>query len=83
MLKARLVRIGNSKGIRLPKPILEQTRLTEDVVLQVRDRSIIVSPARRPREAWADAAKRLRAETRGGLLDPSRPTRFDQEEWEW
>jgi antitoxin MazE len=83
MLKARLVWIGNSKGIRLPKPVLEQTRLTEEVVLQVKDRSIIVSSARRPREAWADAAKRLRAETRGGLLDPSRPTRFDEEEWEW
>jgi antitoxin MazE len=82
-MKARLVRIGNSKGIRLPKPVLEQIGLTDEVVLQVREHSIVVSAARRAREGWADAAKSLSAETGAGLLDPATPTWFDENEWLW
>jgi antitoxin MazE len=82
-VKARLIRIGNSRGIRLPKTVIEQAGLTDEVVLQVRERSVVVYSARRPRAGWAEAAKRLGAEGGGKLLDPATRTRFDEEEWRW
>ena len=82
-MKARLVRIGNSRGIRLPKPLIEQAGLSEEVEIQVRNRSILIAPARRPRTGWAEAAKKVRERGEDGLLDPVASTRFDEEEWEW
>ena len=82
-MKAKLVRIGNSRGVRFPKPLLEQAGLTGDVVLFVRDHSIVVSAADRPRAGWAEAARRLSSEGREGLLDAETPTRFDEKEWKW
>ena len=60
-MKARIVRIGNSHGIRIPKPLLEQSGLGEDVELEVRHRQIIIRSAGRPRQGW-DAAFRSMAE---------------------
>ena len=81
-MKARLVRIGNSRGIRLPKAIIDQVGLDEDVELRVENDRLIITAARPPRTGWADAARRLAAESRG-LLDAPSPTRFDEDEWRW
>jgi len=43
-MRARVVRIGNSKGIRLPKPLLDETGITEDVDLVVENNRIIIRP---------------------------------------
>lgn len=80
--KARLVRIGNSRGIRLPKPLIEQAGLADEVELDVHDGAIVIRPLNGPRAGWADAAAAL-AEVEGGLLDAPTATRFDREEWEW
>jgi antitoxin MazE len=81
-VKTRLVRIGNSRGIRLPKPVIELAGLSEEVELQVRPGAIVVRPVDRPRAGWAQAAAAL-ADTEPGLLDAPTPTRFDEEEWSW
>ncbi len=82
-MKTKLVRIGNSRGIRLPKPLIEQAGLGDDVELQVHSDSIIISSVRHPRSGWADAARRAAVRGVDGLLDPATPTRFDEEDWEW
>lgn len=82
-MKARLVRIGNSRGVVLPKVLIEEAGLTGDVDLQVRDGRIIISPVRAPREGWEDAATTLAAGADHGLLDAPTSTRFDREEWSW
>jgi antitoxin MazE len=79
-MKARLVRIGNSRGVRLPKAIIDQVGLHEDIELRVENNRLIIAAAKPPRTGWADAARRLAAESRG-LLDPPSPTRFDEDEW--
>lgn len=85
-MKARLVQIGNSRGIRLPKPLIEEAGLSDEVELRVRQGAILILPARVPRAGWTDAARKLHERGDGGLLEtpaPTRPTRFDGEEWEW
>lgn len=80
--KARLVRIGNSRGIRLPKPLIEQAGLSEEVELDVRRGAIVIRPTDGPRAGWAAAAAKIAA-TGGGLLDAPAPTAFDENEWTW
>jgi antitoxin MazE len=81
--KARLVKVGNSRGIRLPKSLIEQAGLRDEVELHVRGNAIVVSRSQRARDGWAEAAQRLAATTPGGLLDEAIPTQFDQAEWRW
>jgi antitoxin MazE len=57
-LKTRLVRIGNSRGVRLPKPLILQAGLSDEVELLVREGAIVIASAARPRAGWAEAAKR-------------------------
>ena len=82
-MKARIVRIGNSRGVRLPKPLIAEAGLPDEVELRARNGAIIISPASRPRIGWAEAAKRARRRNDDRLLDPPTPTRFDEQEWEW
>ena len=82
-MKARLVRIGNSRGVRLPKPLIEEAGLTDDVEVRVRGGVLVIMSATRPRSGWAEAAKRMRQRGEEGLLDEPTSTRFDGEEWKW
>lgn len=86
-MKTRIVRIGNSQGVRIPKPLLEQSGLREDddVELAVEDASIVIRRSRPPREGWADAFRRMAEAGDDVLLDPAETatTEWDEEEWEW
>jgi antitoxin MazE len=82
-MKTRLVRIGNSRGVRLPKPLIEQAGLGDDVDIRVRDGSIVISRLDKLREGWAEAASALALRGEDRLIDAPTPTRFDEEEREW
>lgn len=84
-MKASIVRIGNSQGIRIPKLVLEQTHLSGEVELEVRDRQIVIRSAMKPRQGWD---RRFRAMAQKGddkLLDAEAvgQTSWDEEEWQW
>lgn len=83
MMKTRLVRIGNSRGVRLPKPLIEQVGFSDEVELEVRGNTIVIAAHSAPRSGWAEAARRVHAQGGDRLLDPPTATRFDQTEWEW
>ncbi len=82
-MKTRIVRIGNSRGIRIPKPLLDQVGLEDEVELRVVENSIVIEAVRAPRAGWAEAAKRVHERGEDRLLDERTPTRFDETEWEW
>ena len=69
-MKTRLIRIGNSRGVRLPKTIIAQAGLTEEVELDVRDGVVVIGRTARPRSGWADAAGKMHAADDDRLLDP-------------
>jgi len=80
-MKARLIRIGNSRGVRLPKPLIEEAGLSDEVEVRIRGGAVIIMPAQSPRAGWAEAAKQMRQHNDDRLLDKPTPTRFDAEEW--
>lgn len=82
-IATRIIRIGNSRGIRVPKALLEQASLPEEVELHAEPGRLVVQAARRPREGWAKAARLMRQRGEDRLLDEPVGTRFDDEEWEW
>lgn len=79
----RIVRIGNSRGIRVPKALLDMADLPEEVVLEAEAGRLVVTPARATRASWAEAAQRMHAAGDDRLLDQPPANAFDDEEWEW
>jgi antitoxin MazE len=82
-VKSKLVQIGNSRGVRLPKPIIEQANLGEVIDIQVREGVILISSPRPTRKGWAEAARLGHQRREDGLLDQPMDTQFDQDEWKW
>ena len=84
-MRTPIIRIGNSRGIRIPKALLDQCGFGTTAELEVEDGSLIVRPVAKPRQGW-DEAFRLMAE-RGddALLDGDEfpATAWDDTEWEW
>lgn len=83
-MKAELVRIGNSRGIRIPKPLIKQCRLGDEVELRVENERIIISSQHLPRQGWAEqfsAAGPSAADER--LMSGSASNEFDRKEWNW
>jgi antitoxin MazE len=82
-MKTHLIRVGNSRGIRLPKPLISQAGLTDEVELHIRDGAIVIENISSPRKDWAKAAKAMHDRTEDVLLMPSNPTHFDEKTWKW
>lgn len=82
-MRTKLVPIGNSRGVRLPKPMIEEAQLEGEVELVLRDRAIVITAARKPRDGWAEGARLLHALEADRPLLPGAATHFDREEWEW
>jgi antitoxin MazE len=82
-MKTRLVRIGNSRGLRLPKPLIEELGFAEEVELDVRAGTLVIRPHSRARAGWAEAAAEAAGRGEAALIDEAPGTRFDREEWAW
>ena len=82
-MKVDLVRVGNSRGIRIPKPIIEQCGFEDAVELQIEHDRLVIAPARQPREGWDEAFRAAGSSTHDELLLDTPSTQFDREEWRW
>jgi antitoxin MazE len=86
IVKTQIVRIGNSQGIRIPKLLLEQVGLTEQVELEVQPRQLVVRPISAPaRQGWEEQFQAMAARGDDRLLDAeaASSSEWDNEEWQW
>ncbi|MDP9313830.1 MAG: AbrB/MazE/SpoVT family DNA-binding domain-containing protein [Chloroflexota bacterium] len=85
VLKTRIVKIGNSQGVRIPKLFLEQTQLGDEVELELQSDQIVIRPARRSRHGWDVAFQAMAEHGDDQLLDGGGPhaTTWDEDEWAW
>jgi antitoxin MazE len=83
-MRTELVRIGNSRGIRIPKPIIEQCGFAEKVELRVENHRLIVSPERAPRQGWEEAFRAAGSSAEDELLlEGVGANEFDRKGWQW
>ena len=85
-MRTKLVPIGNSKGLRLPKSVIEQCGLDAEVELEVKKDHLIVRAAPAPRAGWDAAFARMARRGDDALLDAdsvARPSEWDEKEWTW
>jgi len=84
-MKAKLIQIGNSKGIRIPKSVLEQCDFEEDVKIEVRKKKLIVYSDTKARKNWDTEFKNKAEAVKDKSLDEFArvSTDWESEEWEW
>jgi antitoxin MazE len=84
-MRSRIIRLGKSHVIRIPKALLEQTGLRGEVEIIARGETLIIGPARQPREGWAAAFDEMARRGDDALLDDAPPSlsSWDESEWEW
>jgi antitoxin MazE len=80
-MRAEIVKIGNSRGIRIPKPLLAECGLKETVDLRASSEGLIVAPYRVLRQGWKEAF--VASPDQNLLLEHVPSNTFDGEEWEW
>ena len=83
-MRTHIIRIGNSQGVRIPKALLEETGLSGDVEMTVRDGALVISSAAAPRQGWAETFREMARRGDDALLDSDTPlASFDEESWVW
>lgn len=84
-MRTRVVKIGNSQGIRIPKPILEQTGIMEDVELEIEKDRIVIRALCKPREGWDAAFETMSLNNDDVLMAGfgKMSHSWDDEGWEW
>ena len=84
-MKAKIIKIGNSKGIRLPNEIIKKYNLDQEVTLELKEDSIILKPVEvDPRAGWEEKYKKmdhtLTQEDKDWMAFENE---FDEEDWTW
>jgi len=83
-MKAQIVQIGNSQGIRIPKILLEESGIRGDVELEICPDGILIRNVSKPRSDW-DAKFKALAEHDDDVAAADIPTssQFETREWQW
>jgi antitoxin MazE len=77
-----IIKIGNSKGIRLPLAVLKQCGIDSKVELEVKDNYIIIKPVKTPRQGWAEAFELMHKNGDDVLLIPEETDNETLEDWD-
>jgi len=83
---AKIIKIGNSRGIRIPKAVFEQIGIAEEVELEVKDNALVIRPIQNPRQGWDEAFRKMAENGDDKLLDGeylANQSSWDETEWEW
>lgn len=82
-IRTQMIKIGNSRGIRIPKTLIDQVKLGNEVEIAVQRGQLVIRPVSRPRSGW-DAQFRAMAEQGDDqMLDKPVPTKWDRSDWVW
>jgi antitoxin MazE len=82
-VKSKVINIGNSRGVRIPRTLLEQAGLIDEVEMMVQGDKLVIQSARKPRKGWDLAFAEMGRQGDDRMLDEWVSTRWDETEWEW
>jgi len=83
IMHTQIVKIGNSRGIRLPKPLIEQLGFGNEVEIVVQRGQLVLRPVVAPRNGWAEQFAAMARNGDDQLLDEPVVTQWDRSEWTW
>jgi antitoxin MazE len=83
VIRTRIVKIGNSQGVRIPKLLLEQSGIDAEVEIEVQNDSLTIRKAPRLRTGWDKAFAAMAEQHDDILLDDVDTSDWDRVEWEW
>jgi antitoxin MazE len=81
--RTQIVKIGNSRGIRIPKVLLDQVGFGSEVEIAVQNGQLVIRSVEKPRKGWAGQFSALNGQGDDRLLDEQTLTQFDKDDWEW
>jgi len=85
-MKTKIIRIGNSQGVRIPKPLIEESGITEEIEMILRDNEIVLRSAETTRKNWEEAFGKMAEQDDDTLLDQNeieKPSEWDEAKWTW
>jgi antitoxin MazE len=82
-MRANLTRIGNSRGIRVPKPLLDPVGLGNTVQLRAGKGRLVIQPDHAPRQGWEQDFAAMAERGDGRALPGEITNAFDRNEWTW
>ena len=85
-MKTKIIRIGNSQGVRIPKPLIEESGITDEIEMILRDNEIILRSAKTIRKDWDASFEKMAEQGDDALLDQEeieKPSDWDETEWTW
>jgi antitoxin MazE len=85
-MKTKIIRIGNSQGVRIPKPLIEESGITEEIEMILRDNEIVLRSAETIRKDWEASFEKMAKEDDDDLLDQEeieKTSDWDEDEWTW
>ncbi len=83
-VKTKIIKIGNSQGIRIPKSLLEQLDFSGEVEIDIQDNQLVLRPISPARKNWDAAFAKMAERGDDRLPDNALPaTEWDETEWEW
>ena len=85
-MKTKIIRIGNSQGVRIPKPLIEESGITEEIEMILRDNEIVLRSAETIRKDWEASFEKMAELGDDSLLDQEeieKPSDWDEAEWTW
>ncbi len=81
-MKSSVTKIGNSKGVIIPSHLLKQCGFTKEVSLEIKNDTLVISRAKKPREGWTEAFIEAGASGEDLLINDV-SNDFDEDEWIW
>lgn len=82
-MRARIIKIGNARAVRLPATMLKAAGIKNEVELVLQPDGILIRPVQSPREGWAAAFRRMQQSGDDRPLDPGPSSSWDSQEWKW
>jgi antitoxin MazE len=82
-IRTQIIKIGNSRGIRIPKPLIDQAKLGNEVEIAVQRGQLVIRSVSRPRSGWDEQFRLMAEHEDDQLLDKPVSTKWDRNDWVW
>jgi len=81
-MRSKIIAIGTSKGIRIPKYLLVKYQLEDLVEVDDTGEGILIRPFKKPRSGWEEVFQKAAGSEHDKLIEMPE-SEWDKDEWQW